>query len=65
MNLNLVVFIQEIIYLKDGAFITNLDQFKSIGTYRKALYVNGNNKRASSYAIYFHTFVLDILKSKN
>ena len=64
MNLNLVVFIQEIINPKDGAFITNLDQFNSIGTHRKAFYVNGNNKRASSYEIYFHNFRVGHIKIK-
>ena len=58
------MFIQEIINLKDGGFITNLDQFNSIGTHRKALYVNGNNKRASSYKIYFHNFRVGHIKIK-
>ena len=29
--------------IKDGAYVINLDQFKSIGTHWIALYVNGNN----------------------
>ena len=29
--------------IKDGAYVINLDQFKSIGTHWMALYVNGNN----------------------
>ena len=35
-------FIQEMIYLKikDGTYIMNLDEFKSIGTHWKALHVN-------------------------
>ena len=36
--------------IKDGVYVTNLDQFKSIGTRWKALYVNGNN------VIYFDRF---------
>ena len=29
--------------IKDGAYVINLDEFKSIGTHWIALYVNGNN----------------------
>ena len=29
--------------VKDVAYLINLDEFKSIGTYWKALHVNGNN----------------------
>ena len=29
------------------AYVVNLDEYKSIGTHWIALYVNGNNKRAS------------------
>ena len=44
-NLNLKVFIPEIVYLKikDGAYVINLDEYKSIGTHWIALYVNGDN----------------------
>ena len=38
-----MVFIQEIIYLKDGACVINIDEYKSIGTHWIALYVNGDN----------------------
>ena len=63
MNLNLMVFIQEIIYLKkkDGAFMINLDEYESIGTHWIALYVNGNNRRESCDAIYFD---LNIFQNK-
>ena len=46
MNLTLMVFIQELTYqkIKDGAYVTNLDQYDSIGTHWIALYVNANNK---------------------
>ena len=37
--------------IKDGAYVTNLDEYKSIGTDWIALYVNENN-----YAIYFDKF---------
>ena len=38
------MFIKEIILkIKDGAYVINLDEFKSIGSHWMALYVNGNN----------------------
>ena len=39
--------------IKDGAYVINLDEFKSIGTDWKALYVNGNN------VIYFDSFEVE------
>ena len=36
--------------LQDGAYATNLDEFKSIGTHWIALYVNANN------IVYFDSF---------
>ena len=36
--------------IKDGAYVINLDEYKSIGTHWIALYVNGNN------IIYFDSF---------
>ena len=52
MNLNLVVFIQEIILskIKDGTYIINLDEYESIGTHSIALYVNAEN------VTYFNSF---------
>ena len=43
--LNLMVYIQEIIFskIKDGAYIINLDEYKSIRTHWIALYVNTKN----------------------
>ena len=40
-----MVFIQEINLhkRKDGAYVINLDEFKSIKTHLIVLYVNGNN----------------------
>ena len=38
--------------IKDGAYVKNIDDFKSIVTHWIALYVNGNNRRASYNAIY-------------
>ena len=45
--------------IKDGAYLINLDKFKSIKTHWIALYVNGNNRRASYDAIYFNSFVVE------
>ena len=43
--------------IKDGAYVINLDEVKSIGTHWMALYVNGNN------VIYFDSFAVEhILK---
>ena len=43
--------------IKDGAYVINLDGFKSVGTQWIALYVNGNN------IIYFDSFAVEhILK---
>ena len=36
--------------IKDGVYVTNLDEFKSIETHGIYLYVNGQN------ATYFHSF---------
>ena len=36
--------------IKDGAYVINLDEFKSIGTHWIALYVNANN------IVYFDSF---------
>ena len=33
--------------IKGGAYVTNLDEYKSMGTHGIALYVNSNNVRAS------------------
>ena len=32
--------------IKDGIYLINPDEFKSIGNYWMALYVNGNNRSA-------------------
>ena len=49
--------------MKDGAYVINLDEFKSIGTHWIALYVNGYNRRSSYDAIYFGSFGVEhILK---
>ena len=50
MNPNLTVFIQELIFvptlaaqIKDGPYMINLDEYKSIITHWIAFYMNGNN----------------------
>ena len=42
--------------IKDGAYVIDLDEYISIGTHWIALYLNGNHRRASYDAIYFHSF---------
>ena len=42
--------------IKDGAYVINLDEYKSIGTHWIALYVNGDNGIASFDATYFDSF---------
>ena len=42
--------------IKAGTYVINIYEFKSIGTHGIALYVNGNNRRASYNAIYFDNF---------
>ena len=41
---------------QDGAYVINLDEYKSTGTNWITLHVNGNNRRASYDAIYFNSF---------
>ena len=43
--------------IKDGAYIINLDEYKSIGTRWIALFVNDN-------VTYFHSFGLNIFQKK-
>ena len=51
-----MVFIWEIIYQrKNGAYVINFDDFKSIGTHWIALYVNSEN------VTYFDGFVVELI----
>ena len=51
-----MVFIWEIIYQrKNGAYVINFDEFKSIGTHWIALYVNSEN------VTYFDGFVVELI----
>ena len=45
--------------IMDGAFVINLDEYKSIGTHQKALYVNGDNGKTSYDATNFDSFRLE------
>ena len=42
--------------IKDGAYVINLDQYKSIGTYLIAFYINGDNGSTYYNAKYFDSF---------
>ena len=42
--------------IKDGTYVINLDEYKSVGIHWIPMYVNGNNRRASYDAIYFDGF---------
>ena len=49
--------------IKDGAYLTNLDDYKSIGTHWIVLYVNGGNVGAYNNVTYFDSFWVEhILK---
>ena len=42
--------------IEGGTYVINLDEYKSIGTQWKALYINGDNGGASHDVIYFDSF---------
>ena len=44
---------------KDGAYVINVDKYKSRGNHWIALYVNDNNGSASYDATYFYSFVVE------
>ena len=56
MNQDLMVFFQEIIYLKnikDGSYVINLDEYANIATHWIALFCNRNE------TVYFNSFGLE------
>ena len=57
MNLDLMVFIIQLIYqkIKDGAFVENLDEYFNIGTHWIALYVLNNG------VTYFDSFGVEYI----
>ena len=62
MNINLIVFIQEIMYLKNaGVSVINIDEYKSIETHGIALYINGYNGSPS----YIPKEIKKIIENKN
>ena len=53
MNQDLMVFFQEIIYLKkikDGSYVVNLDEYAEVGTHWISLFCNRNK------IVYFDSF---------
>ena len=50
--------------IKDGTYVINLDEVKSIVTHWITLYVNGNNGRTSYDAIYFDSFRVEHILKK-
>ena len=60
MNLDLMVFILEIICLKikDGAYVINLDEYADVGTHQIALFCNKNT------VIYIEIFGVEHIPNK-
>ena len=59
MKLNLMLFIQEIIYLiKNGTYIINLDEYKATGIHQIALFINDNNVN------YFDSFRVERIRKE-
>ena len=61
MNQNLMVFFQEIIYLKkikDGAYVINLDDYTNVGTHCIALFCNRNE------IVYLDSFGVEYIPEK-
>ena len=56
---NGVYSINNLLKMKNGVYVINLDEFKSIGTHWIALYVNRNN------ATYFDSFRVEDISKKN
>ena len=46
----------KLLKIKDGAYVSSLDEFKSIGIHWIALYVNGDDGSTSYDGTYFDTF---------
>ena len=62
MNQDLMVFFQEIIYLrkiKDGAYVINLDEYADVGTYWITLFCNRNE------IVYFYSFGVEYIPEEN
>ena len=62
-KLNGVYSRNNLLKIKDGVYVINLDEYKSIGMHWIALCVNGDNRSTSDNATYFDSFVVEhILK---
>ena len=57
-DLNLMVFGNNLPKIMNRAYVTNLDEFKSIGTHCIALYVNAENRA------YFDSFGVEHIRNK-
>ena len=55
MDQDLMVPFQEIIYLKNGTYVINLDEYADVGTYWIALFCNRNE------IVYFDSFGVDYI----
>ena len=55
MDQDLMVLFQEIIYLKNGTYVINLDEYADVGTYWIALFCNRNE------IVYFDSFGVDYI----
>ena len=61
MNQDLMVFFQEIIYLKkrkNGAYVISLDEYADVGAYWITLFCNKNE------IVYFHSFGVEHVPEK-
>ena len=58
MNQDLMVFFLEIIYLKNGAYIINLDEYANIGTHWIALFCEKNE------IVYFDSFGVEYIPNE-
>ena len=47
--------------INDGAYVINLDEFRSIGTHWISLHVNGNNGKTSYNVIYLDSFGVELI----
>ena len=58
MNLDLMVYFQEIIKIKDGEYVINLDEYADTGTHWIALFCKRNE------IIYFDSFGVEHIPEK-
>ena len=63
-NFNGVYSRNNLLKITDELYVINLDEYESIGTHLIALYMNGNNRRASYNAICFDSFGVEHIRKK-